>query len=440
MALLFVLWLVMILTAVVFEVRYASHLRMQATANLGLQKKALYCARSGIEQAIADLAEERKMAAAAPALGEDLDPNRYCNIAIGEGYYTLYAGADDLGEVYYGPADTCAKLNVNKADAAVLAKIPELEAARAADIIALRGTNGLQSLDELLQIEGVTETTLYGEDPNRNGILDPNENDGDASWPPDNADGVLDAGWSAYLTVLSAARNVTPAGEDRVNLNSADANAIRKAAPELNEKQTAAIVARRDEQKFGSVVELLDVQYYEQVQQPPAQNTQSGRSGRRNASSNPASNPQQTAENAAQQKPTLRKTGEKAIDEALFRRVAGCFTISDDKSTQGLVNINTASANVLACLPGMTQELAEAIVSNRQGLRDRFTSPAELLEVSGMTVDTLRGLYAFLTARSDTYEVCAFGTADGWKSYAASIACVDCTEDTIRIAAWRVLG
>ena len=41
----------------------------------------------------------------------------------------------------------------------------------------------LESLDELLRVRGVTHSLLFGEDVNRNGLLDANENDGDASLP-----------------------------------------------------------------------------------------------------------------------------------------------------------------------------------------------------------------------------------------------------------------
>lgn len=77
----------------------------------------------------------------------------------------------------------------------------------------------LESLDELLLVRGVTSDLLYGEDYNRNGLLDPNENDGDASWPPDNADGALQLGWSAYLTVFSREKNKRWDGTDRININ-----------------------------------------------------------------------------------------------------------------------------------------------------------------------------------------------------------------------------
>ncbi|QDV20734.1 General secretion pathway protein K [Gimesia panareensis] len=77
----------------------------------------------------------------------------------------------------------------------------------------------LESLDELLLVRDVTPELLYGEDTNRNGILDPNENDGDVTLPLDNADGVLDAGWSAYLTVHSREINIRPDGSEKINVN-----------------------------------------------------------------------------------------------------------------------------------------------------------------------------------------------------------------------------
>ena len=69
----------------------------------------------------------------------------------------------------------------------------------------------LTSLDDLLFVRGVTPALLYGEDLNRNGIMDPGEDL--------NGDGYFDRGWSAYLTVYSAERNLQINGTPRVNVN-----------------------------------------------------------------------------------------------------------------------------------------------------------------------------------------------------------------------------
>ena len=83
-----------------------------------------------------------------------------------------------------------------------------------------KAKNGpLESLDELLMVKGVTPALLYGEDANRNGLLDPNENDGDASPPIDNRNGVLDHGWVAFLTAHGRESNLRADGREKIHLN-----------------------------------------------------------------------------------------------------------------------------------------------------------------------------------------------------------------------------
>lgn len=77
----------------------------------------------------------------------------------------------------------------------------------------------LDSIDELAQVIGITADMLYGEDANRNGQLDLNENDGELTLPIDDADGVLLLGWSEFLTVYSKETNLDPEGEEKIFLN-----------------------------------------------------------------------------------------------------------------------------------------------------------------------------------------------------------------------------
>ena len=104
----------------------------------------------------------------------------------------------------------------------------------------------LESLDELLLVRGVTSEYLYGEDFNRNGLLDPNENDGDASWPPDNADGALQLGWSAYLTVYGREKNTRWDGTNRININDNNlADLFDKLEEEFDETVAQFVIAYR---------------------------------------------------------------------------------------------------------------------------------------------------------------------------------------------------
>jgi type II secretory pathway component PulK len=67
----------------------------------------------------------------------------------------------------------------------------------------------LDSLEELLLVRGVTPQLLFGNDKNRNGMIDADEDNSDSSG----------AGWSAYLTVYSRESNVDPTGNPRVWVN-----------------------------------------------------------------------------------------------------------------------------------------------------------------------------------------------------------------------------
>jgi type II secretory pathway component PulK len=68
----------------------------------------------------------------------------------------------------------------------------------------------LDSLDELLLVQGVTPDLLFGGDLNRNGMIDADETVPDAENP---------LGWSAYLTVYGREQNLSSANKVRVDLN-----------------------------------------------------------------------------------------------------------------------------------------------------------------------------------------------------------------------------
>ncbi|MBN8627049.1 MAG: general secretion pathway protein GspK, partial [Planctomycetes bacterium] len=75
----------------------------------------------------------------------------------------------------------------------------------------------LDTLEELLLVQGVTPQLLFGMDANRNGIVDANEQ---LAIPPegiDNADGSFDRGWSGYLTLYGGEANRKADGSPRVN-------------------------------------------------------------------------------------------------------------------------------------------------------------------------------------------------------------------------------
>jgi hypothetical protein len=67
-----------------------------------------------------------------------------------------------------------------------------------------------ETLEELLYVRGITPEILFGEDFNLNGTLEPNENDGDESWPPTIATGGSIPGSGSSAPCGAPTRTSTP--------------------------------------------------------------------------------------------------------------------------------------------------------------------------------------------------------------------------------------
>ncbi len=73
------------------------------------------------------------------------------------------------------------------------------------------------TLNELLMVKGFQVRDLIGEDLNRNHMLDASEDDGNNTYPPDNADGVLQLGLVDLVTCVGGRININTAPEEVLN-------------------------------------------------------------------------------------------------------------------------------------------------------------------------------------------------------------------------------
>ena len=488
MALIFVLWLVMLLAAIALQMAYRGHLRARITATTGDVTQAYFLARSGVEMAIADLAENAASAADQAAL-RDEGERLYKNITLGNGAYTLLAGVEG-DRATFGLTDECGKININTASAEMLGRLTVMERGIAEAILALREEEeSFADLNALLLIDGLDLLDLYGEDQNGNGLLDSNEDDGEQSWPPDDGDGVLDGGLAQYLTAWSSVRDVDTEGEARANLTEATAEEIVAALPDITQQQADSIVHHRDQNQFSSILDLLDVKLIEKVKndgqggenpeggnpnrqpgQPAPQNPQGqqsqeqgqdqqgqestdatggqqGNGGRPGDQGTPeeAADRERDAEAEAKKKEeegqyTIRETGQKAFDEETFRKFADRITLEEDEVLPGRINVNTAPVEVLACLPEIDESVALAIVQDRQGRVDGFETVFDLLEVRGIDNARLKGILGHISVRSDVFSVRSFGVLRDGRTVASASAVLDRTEDEVKILYWREHG
>ena len=432
----------------------------EATAMYGRQAETRAFAESGIELAAAVIA--------APETEEDVsfyhNPNRFRAVlmresenARGRGYFSVVAPVetDPAGTILrHGLIDESGRLNLNRllkfeldedqtremmmylpdmteevADA-ILDWIDDDETVRTygaeSDYYTsleppYESKNGpLDSIDELLQVAGVTTDLLYGEDTNRNGRLDPNENDGDANAPFDNADGLLQPGWAAYLTVNARELNKRADGTARTYINNGVLDELYDTlAEEFDEDIATFIIAFR---MSGPYVDPND----------PAAATDSGtansgnsNSGSSNSGSNANTNTDSTSRsgNANQNSQGSLVDAAAAVGNALGGAVQGAvtrggmdlskgakydpkslyeligarteveingqkqmlqspwpedagsmqsylpalldtLTVVEDAELSGRINVNQARIETLLGIPDMTEEIAQTIVSS----------------------------------------------------------------------------
>lgn len=280
--------------------------------------------------------------------GYPLDPESYESekVSIGNASFWIIGRAVEENteeeKPAFGLVSEASKLNLNTATLEMLEALPGMTSELAAAIIDWRDTNieltpggaesqhyllldtpynckdgGFETVEEVRLVTGAEWEALYGEDPNKNGILDPNENDGDKSPPEDNADGKLDCGLLEYLTVYSKEPNERSDGSQKINIKT--------------QRQELMSLLR---ETFGQ--ERAD-----QIQQATGNNLQNIRS-------------------------VLEYYILSRMTPGEFSQIEDALTVTEGQTIVGLVNVNCAPAEVLACLPGLDQGTAEKIVSARQ--------------------------------------------------------------------------
>jgi type II secretory pathway component PulK len=406
---------VLLMTAMAAMVVAGLMFRMRAetsAAGAGAKGEQAYAAAiSGVQRVIALLqvrSQDHKFWYDNP----DVLKNRLVySDGVNKWYFTVYAEyafVDDTAdrEIRYGVVDQSGLININTADEATLLALPNMTNELVDCLMDYRDSdsdareNGAEqeyysqleqpytikngpmaTLEEVLLIKGFNARIVFGEDANLNGLMEPNEDDGDKSFPPDDHDGTLNTGLRGVATAISYEQNVDSKGQARIDLNG-DVEAIAKL--DLPDETIDFIRVYRDEgNTFTHPSELLEMTY--------------------------------------QTKKTNRELRVRAGTEIDSGVGADQLPIIMDKLSVmpggnsrtpmiGLVNINSAPPAVLTALSGVGRDLAEQIVQTRADLDVEVKQTIAWLYTEGLVdAATFKAVAPKLTSRGFQFHIRCIG-------------------------------
>ncbi|MBI2933085.1 MAG: general secretion pathway protein GspK [Planctomycetes bacterium] len=398
-ALIVVLFLSAALTVLMYSFLREMQVEYALSTALAEEKQAEQLAWSAIEKGIATISADRATYAG-PQSAWWHDPEQWYEVELadpdgkGIGVYSMIRGGE--GETFYGIADEAARINLNTAPREILMRLPRvtdeiadaiLDWRDADDQVTGSGAEGayylslqpgyackngpFDTVEELLLVKGVTPEVLYGEDVNGNGVLDPAEDDADKNLPNDNADGILDPGLIAVMTVWSYDRNAQADGTPRVNINTASVEELRDALGDvLSPRQISDIPLRRPAVAavvrapgFRSGADLMNI-------------------------------------------PGVSPPG---IDPPQYRQVADRVTVADAETIPGLVNVNTAPRRVLEAVSGWVSEDVAAVLDYRTQSDLDLSNVGWLTQV--LSIEKAQAAAPWLTVRAQQFRMDALGRA-----------------------------
>ena len=136
-----------------------------------------------------------------------------------------------------------------------------------------------------------------------------------------------------------------------------------------------------------------------------------------------------------------------------FKSIVDKISTTDDEILNGLVNINTASLEVLQLLPGMDESKAQAVITRRESEPESsqqtqaqsqdeiegnpFTDIGQLLDVEGIDPDTFQQIAGLVAYRSHGFLVEAAGIDARGRKIASCTGVVDRTGQTVTVKYWR---
>ena len=488
------LWILTILSILAAQLLYSIHIEQRTQRNFLDRSKFHYAARAGFEWTLAVMrGDQTPFDSLGETWAEPIQGQVEDGIQVG-----------NFLNYQVTVVDEASKVNINAADVGLVSNLLAQAGAPPDDenteVLANKIVEGrpYRSVRDLARVEGMTSELLYGTPQQESTVR--GQSSAISRQPTTTLLGLV-----GLATIYSVDVGTDPNGEPLVNVNTADAEALTKVTAQQNQPvftqaEAESLIQQRDFDKFAA---LLDVQavsddLFNNIRDQLTTEDNNQQSATSNQEQSETSSEASLLAETGNQQPAANDEGGKVnintadvetlasldgIDQGIAERIIshregqGLFqnidavkevkmvtqqefigivdkiTLKEGETRQGLININTAPPEILALLPGMDPQKAQALVERReedvsdapqlQGLTEDeikgnpFTNISQVSQVEGIDFATFREVVDWITYRSHGYHIEAKGVDVAGKVVSTCIGIIDRTGDQIIVQYWQ---
>ena len=494
------LWMLTILSILATQLLYSIHIEQRTQRNFLDRTKFHYAARAGFEWALARMrGDQTPFDSLGESWAEPIEGQVEDGIQVGN--YLNYRVTI---------TDEASKVNLNIADVGLVSNLLTHAGASPDDALTEELANKIvegqpyRTVRDLARVEGMTSELLYGVQQTggfvQTGSIAQNttaELSTANSGSLQNTSTDAQPGLVDLATIYSIDASTDPDGQQLVNINTAEADELtgingQQNQPVFTQAEAESLIQQRDFDRFAALVDVQAVsdEIFNNIQDRLTTEENNEETNEEENDDRQEQNSQQQDENGRVNINTADvETFEslEGIDQGIAERIVnhrdtqGNFqnidaikdvkmltqqefigivdkiTLKDGETRNGLININTAPAGILALLPGMDSERARAIVTRREedppdasqvgaGLPSSyeeeikgnpFTSISQISELSEIDFATFREVVDWVTYRSHGYRIEANGVDMADNIISTCIGIIDRTGNELRVQYWQ---
>ena len=496
------LWILTILSILAAQLLYSIHIEQRTQRNFLDRAKYHYAARAGFEWTLAVMRTDQTPF---DSLGESwAEPI--------EGQIDDGVQMGNFLNYQVTITDEASKVDINTADVGLISNLLVQAGASPDDALTQELANNIvegqpyRTVRDLARVEGMTSQLLYGTQQAAASTQPVANTQGEATsslagveslqaTATETRPGLVDV-----ATIYSLDTSTDPNGEPLVNINTVDEQQLTQietqpsqggGQPVFSQAEAESLIQQREFDRFAALMDIKAISdelfnnienqittedsgenQENQENRPPGQGGGQGQQGQgedgqvniNTADVETLQSLQGIDEGIAQRIVDYRDSqgifqnidaikDVQMLTQQEFIGIVDKITLTDGDTRSGLININTASAEVLALLPGMDPQKAQAIVERREqdppddspilGYTEEeitgnpFTSISQLSDLEAINFETFREVVDSVTYRSHGYRIEANGVDTTGKVISTCVGIIDRTGDQVILQYWR---